>query len=83
MTLGQNIKIKRQELDLCQFELAERVGVTQTHISDIERGKRNPSVELLIKIAKAFKCDVNYLTEEVSAWENKQMISLLQISFMS
>lgn len=67
MTLGQNIKIKRQELDLCQFELAERVGVTQTHISDIERGKRNPSVELLIKIAKALKYDVNYLTEEVSA----------------
>lgn len=84
MTTGQMIKLKRQELGLYQSELAEQVGVTQTHISDIERNKTNASIPVLKKIAKALKCNFADLIEtEVSAWKRKKMTLLLQVSFMN
>lgn len=62
MTMGQKIKSKRQEQGFCQSELAERVGVNQSQISHIEKGTRNPSVDLLLKIARVLNCDINDLT---------------------
>ena len=67
MTIGKKIQLKHQELGLYQSELTNLVGVNQPQISRIEKGTRNPSIELLLKISKALKCDLNYLTEEVSA----------------
>ena len=67
MTLGQKIKYRRQDLGLCQLELSERVGISRSQICKIETNKSKPSVEVLIAISKALKCDLNYLTEEVSA----------------
>lgn len=69
MTMGKKIKLKRQELGLCQSELAELVGVNQPQISRIEKGLRNPSVDLLLKISKVLHCDLDDLTEtEASIW---------------
>ena len=76
MTIGQKIQLKRQELGLYQSELANLVGVNQPQISRIEKGTRNPSIELLLKISKALKCDLNYFTEEVSAWAESLMTSI-------
>lgn len=67
MTIGKKIQLKRQELGLYQSELANLVGVNQPQISRIEKGTRNPSVEVLIAISKVLKCSVDYFTEEVSA----------------
>lgn len=63
MTMGKKIKLKRQELGLYQSELAELVGVNQPQISRIEKGLRNPSVDLLLKISKVLHCDLDDLTE--------------------
>jgi len=43
----------RRHRGLTQVALAERAGVTQAAIASIERGKRKPSVELLMKLADA------------------------------
>lgn len=51
--LGVRIAILRQEAELTQVELAERVGVSQVGISLIERGESWPKPETLAKLATA------------------------------
>ena len=42
----------RKEQNLTQKELSERTGITQADISRIENGTRNPSLEMLKRLAK-------------------------------
>ena len=62
--LGKKIKIARIELDLNQTELAEKIRAKQKSISRYETGLSMPSIETLVKIAKALKKTVGYLIEE-------------------
>ena len=50
--LGKQIKYLRNNADLTQEVLAERINVHQTYIGKIESGKSNPSAMLLYKISK-------------------------------
>lgn len=59
--LGANIAAKRMKCGLDQTELAERVGRTSAMISYVERGLKDPSVELLANIAKVLDCSVDEL----------------------
>ena len=49
--------------EMTQQELAERVGVTRQTIHAIEKGNYNPSVELALRLAKAFGTSVERLFE--------------------
>lgn len=42
----------RKQQNLTQRELSERTGITQADISRIENGTRNPSLEMLKRLAK-------------------------------
>lgn len=42
----------RKSMNLTQKELSERTGITQGDISRIEKGTRNPSLEMLKRLAK-------------------------------
>lgn len=53
--LAENVKAARDLLDLSQEELADEAKIDRTYISGIERGKRNPSIDLLARLAKALK----------------------------
>ncbi|GLG00129.1 hypothetical protein Alches_01680 [Alicyclobacillus hesperidum subsp. aegles] len=48
----------RRELGKTQREVAIDLGITQTHLGLLERGKATPSVDLLFKIASYYKSDV-------------------------
>ena len=50
-----NIREKREELGLSQKELAEKSGITQSFLCDIEQGRSKPSIDVAIKLAKALK----------------------------
>ena len=50
-----NIREKRQELCLSQKELAEKSGITQSFLCDIEQGRSKPSIDVAIKLAKVLK----------------------------
>lgn len=52
------VRNKRVEAGLSQTQLADGAGVTQPHISAIERGAASPSVEVLHNLAHALGCDV-------------------------
>ena len=53
MTIGERVKQARKEKKLTQKELAEQIGVHPANISQFERGKRNPKLENINKIASA------------------------------
>lgn len=42
----------RKELNLTQRELSERTGITQADISRIENGTRNPSLNMMKRLAE-------------------------------
>jgi transcriptional regulator with XRE-family HTH domain len=55
--LGRNIRRVREALDASQEEIAFRAGMNRPYLSDVERGARNPTVEVVERIAKALKVD--------------------------
>lgn len=46
------MKARRKELDLSQEALALETDIDRTYISGIERALRNPSLSLIVKLAK-------------------------------
>ena len=52
-TLGSRIRMAREGLGLSQEKLAERAGVNTSYLSQIERGKKAPSLEVLVRLAAA------------------------------
>ncbi|MFN3627145.1 MAG: helix-turn-helix domain-containing protein [Parvibaculum sp.] len=49
--LAGNVKAARKALDLSQEALALEAEIDRTYISGIERGLRNPSLTLIVKLA--------------------------------
>ena len=58
---GKRIKELRQKAGLTQQQLAERIWVSKAAISNYELYERNPSPEILIKLAKVFHVSTDYL----------------------
>lgn len=51
--VGLNVKRRRLELGLTQEQLAELSGFSQQYLSDLENGRRNPTVVSLWELAQA------------------------------
>jgi len=50
--VGKRIKIVRQRNGLTQDQLAEQLGLSTKYISGIERGVENPTMDILLRVAK-------------------------------
>ncbi len=59
--LGAELKKRREEKKLQQYELAHKAGVSRNYISDIENGRYMPSVNTLAKLVKHLDADLNSL----------------------
>lgn len=55
MALGERIRKLRRAKSWRQIDLAEQSGVHEVHISDLERGTREPGLRTLSKIALALE----------------------------
>ena len=53
----------RKSQNLTQKELSERTGITQADISRIERGTRNPSLEMLKRLARGLGMQLRLVFE--------------------
>lgn len=64
---GSAIRHFRQEKELSQEELADRLDTSPPYVSMLESGKRYPSIEMLIRIANALETSpgdiMNFIAE--------------------
>ena len=65
--LGQNVRKRREARELTQEKLAEKSGLDPTYISDIERGRRNPGIKNVARLAKALGLATAELCKGVDA----------------
>ena len=59
--LGAAIRRHRQLIRLSQEELADRAGLDRTYVSGVERGRRNPTLEVLQRLADALGSDLDVI----------------------
>lgn len=61
MSVGDNIRKIREAKHILQVQLAEDVGITQAMICQIERGTKNPSLQVGMAIAEKLGVTVEEL----------------------
>lgn len=74
MDISKRLKDIRQAKDISVYKLSQLSGVSETHIRDLERGDKNPSIETLFKLSVPLDIslpellnetgEVSYLTEK-------------------
>jgi transcriptional regulator with XRE-family HTH domain len=78
--VGQNIRLFRRAKGITQEVLAEMVDVSGSYIGYLERGKKSPSLDLLVKIADVLSVEPAILftpAEETVTREFKKLIGIL------
>lgn len=55
---GIRLRDVRQAAGISQEELASRAGLDRTYVSGCERGKRNPSLKTMAKLAQALNINL-------------------------
>ena len=61
--LGAKITNARKSANVSQLELAEMVGIQQSHLSRIENGRYMPRVDIVARIADALGCKIDDLVK--------------------
>ena len=56
--MGKQIKTLRQARGMSQEELSEKISINSKYLSAIERGKANPTLAVLIRLADSLKVGV-------------------------
>lgn len=65
--VGRNVRRLRQTAGLTQEQLAFEASIDLTYVGGIERGRRNPSLLVMVRIAEALKVEPESLLERVIA----------------
>ena len=71
---GRKIKAAREKFNLTQFELAEKIGISPNFLGDIERGKKLPSLNVLITISNTLS---NTLEEPEEIYYSDNQIKII------
>ena len=74
MAISNNLKDIRVERNLIQEDLAEATGPCSRTISRIERGERNPSLEMAIRLAHYLNMSVEEIFKLDDATFRQQKI---------
>ena len=94
--IGSKIKLLRTLRQVNQQQLAKQLGISQTHMSNIEAGRVSVNLRLLMRVANLFECKLDdiisgsFSIEEVeasavqeesySAEEVRLLLKILQVS---
>lgn len=63
---GATVRRLRERRSLTQAQLAARVGLGRTSVTNLERGKQNPPLSLLPELARALGVSASDLVSEAS-----------------
>ena len=65
-SIGSRIKSRRNELNITQQQIQERIGISSGNMSGIESGKSLPSATALINLSKVLKCSIDWMLTGLS-----------------
>ena len=54
---GDRLKERRRALGFTQAQLFSRTGITAAYISLVERGRANPTLDIMVKLAEAVEAE--------------------------
>lgn len=88
--IGRALKLLRTYHDLTQAELASQLGISNSHISEVESDKKKPTIEMLEKYSRNFdlplssilffseKLNDNEVVDKVRFGLAKKIVSILE-----
>ena len=65
IAISQVIAQLRRDAKISQEELAHRAGIHRTYVSQIERGLKSPTLQILIQIANALDTSASQIIKDV------------------
>lgn len=84
--IGNKIYQLRRSINMTQQELAEKVGISVTFLSEIENGRKSMSVDTLIKLSKGLQVSLDTIVFGKDAEDDMQkdvvsMMSTLPLEY--
>jgi transcriptional regulator with XRE-family HTH domain len=73
--LGQRLRALRLDQQETLVETAGRAGISPQYLSEIERGRKEPSSEMIAALAGALDTSLTVLTEQVAGDLRRQQAS--------
>jgi transcriptional regulator with XRE-family HTH domain len=70
-SIGDYIRQQREQAKISLRQLAEQAGVSNPYLSQVERGLRKPSVEILQQIAKGLRISAEALYVQAGILEDR------------
>ena len=68
---GAAVRTQRQRLEISQERLAEQADLHVTYVSLVERGKRNPTLDVAERLARALNMPLSRLVHECESGSNE------------
>lgn len=56
--IGNQLRIRRKKLGISQRRLAGKTGIDRANIAKYEKGQENPTIDLLLRLARAIDADL-------------------------
>lgn len=75
--LGDNVQRLRKKNNLTQTDLADKVGISQKHLSDIETGTKFPSAGIIEKLAQELNVQIAILFGGSDAYDISNKVTAL------
>jgi len=78
--LGRALKLVRSYHDLSQIELAQKLDISRSYLSEIEAGRKTPSMDLLRQYSHQFAVPLSTLLLVSEGFEDQTLTGRLKKS---
>lgn len=78
--LGTRIRMLRKEHEWNQSQLADRIGVGRTTITEYERNKITPPYDKMVELAELFNVSIDFLTGASNSRKSDNVIDIGDIA---
>ena len=69
MKLGEHLRELRQQRGLTLLQLSQQTALSVSYLSDLERGRTNPSIDTLERIAGTYQVLLGELVAGADGWQ--------------
>ena len=70
---ARKLKNLRIENNYTQKQIADYLKIDQGHLSNIENGKRNTSIDIIEKLCHLYNCSIEYILGETDYYESPKI----------